>query len=99
MDGQALNHITSRNLFKSLDIERAPIVIDVRRKVGFEAADIIIVGATRREPGQVSESLRPAISAVSSSGHHREPFPVQHHGGVAAAAFHHEHGTELTYES
>src|SRR5260370_5041504 len=47
--------ISAQSLYNRLGGPAAPIIIDVRRSAGFDAADQMLVGALRRVPGEVGQ--------------------------------------------
>ncbi len=47
--------ISAQSLYDRLGGPAAPIIIDVRRSAGFDAADRMLVGALRRVPGDVAQ--------------------------------------------
>src|SRR5215471_21608732 len=53
MDVQGRFSISAQALYPRLGTELAPIIIDVRRSLAFEADDTVIVGAVRRPPEEV----------------------------------------------
>src|SRR5258708_9204542 len=57
MDG-IRSHISPEDLYKAIGTASSPLVVDVRRPDGFDAADSQIVGAIRRLPTEVDQWRR-----------------------------------------
>ena len=63
MDVNALP-ISPEDLYARLGTAKAPLLIDVRRREAFDSGQLLIIGAARRLPDDVSEwrSVLPAVS-------------------------------------
>jgi rhodanese-related sulfurtransferase len=67
--------VSAAELYPRLGTAAAPLVIDVRRTAGFDAADKMIVGAIRRNPEEVEEwrqGLPPEGAVVVYCAHGQE---------------------------
>jgi rhodanese-related sulfurtransferase len=75
MDGTQPTLISTQELYRSLGTAVAPVVIDVRRSAVFAADNRMIVGAIRRDPGEIQhwhQDLPPERPVVVYCVHGRE---------------------------